>query len=144
MILRFAFVVLGVTLGAADAADARSILRSSNGLEEFLLLARGQQFEQAPGAILRALRDHLDPAVVEVRRRAPKPQLPELTGSPPPEPDALHVPAHPGGQPHLTRPGHAVVMPSHEIQASLSILGRHRCPAYQCARRGRGWQCGQV
>ena len=48
----------------------------------------------------RSLGDDLDPAVGQVRGPADQPELERPCPDPPAEPDALHLPVHPGRQPH--------------------------------------------
>ena len=81
----------GHVAGASVPRARRSGRRIARGL-----FGQHRQEGGAGGAV--TLGDHLDAAVGQVRRRAAEPEFEGAAAGPPPEPDALDPPSHPGGQ----------------------------------------------
>src|SRR5690349_15459554 len=84
-------------------------------------LPAAQQAEQPLAALPVTLRDHGDPAVVEVAGLPDEPQLQRPRPGPPAETHALHATPHPGGEPNGR-----IVVAAHRL---ATLPGRDRSGA---------------
>jgi hypothetical protein len=96
-------VATGSALDEADQATPSTVpalARGDHPASPVGARSRCQQLEQPPGLPRSSLGDHLDPAVVTVRRRPDQPQLEGTGADPPPHAHSLDVTGQPHGEPH--------------------------------------------